>query len=63
MSAESLLVNPALFSAVPESEQPWGHAPGTRGCYLFEQYLDLCDLYPVPERMVHSPTVPHPSHF
>ena len=54
MSAEALLANPALFSSVPESEQPWAGAPGTRGCHLFEQYLDLCELYPVPERMVCS---------
>ena len=52
MSAESLLANPALFSRVPAADQPWAEAPGTRGCCLLEQYLDLCEQYPVPERMV-----------
>ena len=52
MSAESLLADPALFSRVPPAVQPWAACPAARGTYLLEQYLDLCDLYPVHDRMV-----------
>ena len=54
MSAESLLANPALFSRVPDAQQPWAACPATRETYLMEQYLDLCDQYPVVDRMVSS---------
>ena len=55
MSAESLLANPALFSRVPDAAQPWAACPAARGTYLLEQYLDLCDQYPVVDRMVRNP--------
>ena len=56
MSAESLLADPALFSRVPDAGQPWAACPATKTTYLMEEYLDLCDQYPVVDRMVRSAT-------
>jgi len=54
MSAESLLADPALFSSVPATAQPWAACPAAKTTYLMEQYLDLCDGYPVVDRMVRT---------
>ena len=62
MSAESLLADPALFSSVPDAAQPWAGCPAAKTTYLMEQYLDLCDEYPVVDRMV-RPTSAHRRSF
>ncbi|KAL4427937.1 hypothetical protein ABPG75_002026 [Micractinium tetrahymenae] len=50
MSAESLLVDPALFSA--RRLQPGGEYGHLDGCHLLLEYCDLLDLHPTPWRMV-----------
>ncbi|PSC69788.1 TRNA-dihydrouridine(16 17) synthase [NAD(P)(+)] [Micractinium conductrix] len=50
MSAESLLVDPALFSA--RRLTPGGAHGPLDGCHLLLEYCDLLDLHPTPWRMV-----------
>lgn len=50
MSAESLLVDPALFS--PRRAAPGGAYGHLDGCHLLLEYCDLLDLHPAPWRMV-----------
>lgn len=50
MSAESLLVDPALFSR--RRATPGGAYGHLDGCHLLLEYCDLVDLHPAPWRMV-----------
>lgn len=50
MSAESLLADPALFSA--RRLQPGGEFGHLDGCHLLLEYCDMLDLHPTPWRMV-----------
>jgi tRNA-dihydrouridine synthase 1 len=50
LSAESLLVDPALFS--PRRLLPGGEFTVKEGPNLLLEYLDLCDEYPVPYRII-----------
>ncbi|KAK2075943.1 hypothetical protein QBZ16_001279 [Prototheca wickerhamii] len=50
LSAEPLLADPGLFW--DRRRQPGGDGGPLEGCRLLLEYLDLCDVYPVPYRMV-----------
>ncbi|KAF5832607.1 FMN-linked oxidoreductase [Dunaliella salina] len=50
LSAESLLVDPALFN--PRRLEPEGGYTVLQGCQLVQDYLRLCEQYPAPIRMV-----------
>ena len=50
LSAEPLLADPGLFW--DRRRQPGGDGGPLEGCRLLLEYLDLCDVYPVPHRMV-----------
>lgn len=50
LSAEPLLADPGLFWA--RRADPGGDGGPTEGCRLLLEYLDLCDVYPAPFRMV-----------
>lgn len=50
MSAESLLVDPALFS--PSRSQPGGQYNSARGIGLLRDYLNMVLEYPTPRKMV-----------
>ncbi|KAL6777094.1 hypothetical protein ACKKBF_B20195 [Auxenochlorella protothecoides x Auxenochlorella symbiontica] len=50
LSAEPLLADPGLFWG--RRGEPGGDGGPTEGCRLLLEYLDLCDAYPAPFRMV-----------
>lgn len=50
LSAEPLLADPGLFWE--RRRQPGGDGGPLEGCRLLLEYLDLCDVYPAPFRMV-----------
>ncbi|QDZ25203.1 dihydrouridine synthase [Chloropicon primus] len=52
LSADPLLKNPTLFSTEKsefgEPDCPW------QNCLILQEYLDLCETYPTPQRMIRA---------